>query len=469
MTARHSLVSSLFDIGIIKFGEFKLKSGVDSPFYIDLRPLVSYPKLLNQLAELLWEKIEVMDSRFICGVPYSAISFASAVSVNYDKPMLTKRKERKKYGTKKQIEGDFVANDRVVLIEDVVSSGASLLETIEVCENEGLVVEGCVVVIDRQQGGVNVLREKGLKVEALFDVAELLDLLVESDRIDVETANKVKHFVDTHQITTPRQARKQFRYNYSQKQEAALHPSTSRLLNIIQSKKTNLICSADVSTKAELLKLADQVGPHICALKTHIDIVHDFDKDLIRQLQSLSDKHNFLLFEDRKFSDIGNTVRLQFESEHYNIPDWAHMLTVHLTAGQSVVEALEASNRLDKTALVGIVGLSTSDTLTDKGYIQRALEIVLNKKHRFAAIVAQQDLLGEEAGIMQFTPGINLAAKGDAHGQQYNSPEHAFATKGTDVIIVGRGIYQSDNPAEAAANYKQAGWHAYEKSMEVMV
>ncbi len=465
MTARQSLVSSLYDIGVIKFGEFKLKSGVESPFYIDLRPMVSYPQLLNQLAELLWEKIAVMDCDFICGVPYSGISFASAVAVNYDKPMLTKRKERKKYGTKKQVEGDFKAGDKLVLIEDVVSSGASLLETTDVCEEEGLNVTGAVVVIDRQQGGCDVLRQRGLRVEALFNVSDLLDILVDTGKIGEQTATEVKNFVQNNKITTSKQARKQFRYNYKEKQNAAYHKSTQRLLNIMLSKQSNLICSADVSSKSELITLADKVGPHICALKTHIDVVHDFDKDLIVQLKDLSQRHNFLLFEDRKFSDIGNTVRLQFISGHYDIPNWADMITVHLTAGQSVVEALEASGKLDNTALVGIVGLSTSDTLTDKGYVQHALEIVLNKKEHFAAIVAQQDLLGEEAGILQFTPGINLAARGDAHGQQYNTPKHTFAQRGTDVIIVGRGIYQADDPASAAADYQRAGWEAYENSL----
>lgn len=462
MSIRQSLVSRLHDIGAIKFGSFTLKSGLVSPFYIDLRPIVSYPDILKQLSELLWEELQQIDNYdYICGVPYSGLSFASATSMQHNIPMLIKRKERKKYGTKRLIEGSQVAGDNIVLIEDVVSSGASLLETIEDTNNEKLGVAGILVVIDRQQGGTELLRAKGYNVKSLFTVNQLLDLLVEGNRLDTDTAAKVRDFVANHQIVSAKDAQKKPRFTYQEKAGKAHHPVTKKLLQIVEEKQTNLIFSADVTTKAELLDLANRVGPHICSLKTHIDIVNDFDKDLIAQLQGLAKQHNFLLFEDRKFSDIGNTVKHQFISSHYDIPNWADMVTVHLTAGASLVDAMADSGKLDNTALIAIVGLSSSDTLTDQAYIQRAMEIVVDKKDYFAGIVAQNDLLGKENGLLQFTPGINLSSKGDKHGQTYNSPEKAFATKATDIIIVGRGIYRADDPVAAAKAYKQAGWEAY--------
>ncbi len=467
MTIRQSLVTRLHDIGAIKFGSFTLKSGLVSPFYIDLRPIVSYPDILKQLSSLLWEELGRIDSYdYICGVPYSGLSFASATSMAHDIPMLIKRKERKKYGTKRLVEGSQAAGDEVVLIEDVVSSGASLLETIEDLDQEQLGIAGILVVIDREQGGTELLKAKGYTVKSLFTVNQLLDLLVETNRLDTETAAKVRSFVKDHQIVSASDAKKKIRFTYQEKHQSATHPVTQKLLDIVEQKQTNLIFSGDVTTKKELLYLADVTGPHICSLKTHIDIVHDFDKDLIDQLQGLARKHNFLLFEDRKFSDIGNTVKYQFISEHYDIPSWADMVTVHLTAGASLVDALADSGKLDETALIAIVGLSSSDTLTDQAYIQRAMEIVNDKKEYFSGIVAQNDLLGKESGLLQFTPGINLSSKGDKHGQTYNSPEKAFATKATDIIIVGRGIYRAEDPVLAAKTYQKAGWDAYVASVK---
>jgi len=465
MTARQSLATRLHDIGAIKFGTFTLKSGLVSPFYIDLRPIVSYPDILKRLGEQLSQQLTEMEYDYICGVPYSGLSFAAAVSIMQDKPMLIKRKERKKYGTKRLIEGSAKPGDDLVLIEDVVSSGASLLETIEDCNNERLNISGILVVIDREQGGTELLKASGYKLSTLFTVNQLMDLLVEADRIDEETAQKVRDFVANHQIVSAADAKRKKRFSYKEKSSKAHHPVTTRLMNIVQEKKTNLIFSADVTKAHDLIELADKAGPYICALKTHIDIVNDFDPLLIEQLKSLAKRHNFLLFEDRKFSDIGNTVKLQFISKHYNIPEWADMVTVHLTAGASLVDALADSGKLDDTALIAIVGLSSSDTLTDQAYIQRAMEIVNDKKEYFAGIVAQDDLLGKEAGLLQFTPGINIHAKGDAHGQTYNTPEKAFSKKATDIMIVGRGIYKAEDPAAAAKEYRDAGWTAYVESV----
>ena len=466
MSTRQSLATRLHDIGAIKFGSFTLKSGLVSPFYIDLRPIVSYPDILKKLSDLLYEELQQINHYdYICGVPYSGLSFASATSIANDIPMLIKRKERKQYGTKRLVEGSQQPGDEIVLIEDVVSSGASLLETIEDLDSEQLSIAGILVVIDREQGGTDLLKAEGFRVNSLFTVSQLLELLVGADRLDQETADKIKDFIQKNQIVSAKDARKRLRFTYEEKQAKAHHAVTKQLLDVVMEKESNLIFSADVRQKEQLLQLADEVGPHICALKTHIDIVNDFDQDLLVQLKQIATNHNFLLFEDRKFSDIGNTVKHQFTSKHYNIPHWADLVTVHLTAGASLVDALADSGQLDHTALIAIVGLSSSDTLTDLAYIQRAMEIVNDKKEYFAGIVAQHNLLGNESGLLQFTPGINISAKGDKHGQTYNTPEKAFAQKATDIMIVGRGIYQANNPQEAAKAYQQAGWKSYFESI----
>src|SRR3989338_9549709 len=99
--------------------------------------------------------------------------------------------------------------------------------------------------------------------------------------------------------------------SYSDRATLCTNLTAKKLLNLMDTKQTNLCLAADATNKAKLLELANTIGPEICIFKTHIDIVEDFDNDLIIQLQRLSEKHNFLIFEDRKFADIGKTVQLQ--------------------------------------------------------------------------------------------------------------------------------------------------------------
>jgi len=189
------LILALHRIQAVKFGTFTLKSGLSSPIYIDLRMIISYPELLKSLGNLLWEKIETLTFDLICGVPYTALPIATSLSLDHNIPMIMRRKEAKEYGTKKMIEGVYKKNQTCLVIEDVISSGTSVLETILPLENEGLIIRDVVVVIDRQQGGKEKLEEKGLFIHSLFTITDLLQILEEEKKIDKETAKVVSAFI----------------------------------------------------------------------------------------------------------------------------------------------------------------------------------------------------------------------------------------------------------------------------------
>lgn len=189
------LILKLHEIGAVKFGQFTLKSGILSPIYIDLRLVVSFPQLLGEIAKKMWKKAEVLAFDCVCGVPYTALPIATALSLSYGIPMVMRRKEAKEYGTKKIIEGVFAAGQSCLVIEDLVTSGMSVFETIEPLENEGLVVSDIIVLLDRQQGGKKRIEEKGYRLHSVLKMEELLTVLEKEERIAPHVVQEVQQFL----------------------------------------------------------------------------------------------------------------------------------------------------------------------------------------------------------------------------------------------------------------------------------
>jgi len=453
MESKKEFFLECYKLGIIKFGRFTLKSGIESPFYVDLRPLASDPKILKNLANYLLEMLPLDNFDLICGVPYAALPMATAMSLESYIPLIIKRKEAKNYGTKKLIEGIYQKGQNCLLVEDVITSGKSLIETIAEVEQEDLKVADIVVVLDREQGGKELLESKGYRVHTLFNISEVCTILQETGELSDEEVKRIQDFLQGNHI----QFEEKVRSSYEKKLESAQHSVSKKLLETALAKKSNLIASADVTTTHELLALAEKVGPHVIALKTHIDIISDFDYEkTIKPLKALAEKHQFLLMEDRKFADIGNTQELQFTSGVFKITDWADFVT------SQVIGGFESLDCFSNVGVVAIIGMSSKGTLTTNSYREEALKIALSHPNVIGGV--SQNAIPED--LLLFTPGVNLADSGDGKGQQYNTPEHVFKTLHTDFIIVGRGIYKSDNPEQAATTYKNEGWNAYLNSLD---
>lgn len=453
MESKKEFFLECYKLGIIKFGRFTLKSGIESPFYVDLRPLASDPKILKNLANYLLEMLPLDNFDLICGVPYAALPMATAMSLESYIPLIIKRKEAKSYGTKKLIEGIYQKGQNCLLVEDVITSGKSLVETLAEVEQEDLKVSDIVVVLDREQGGKQLLENKGYRVHTLFNISEVCDILQETGELSDEEVKRIQDFLQGNHI----QFEEEIRASYEQKLQNTQHSVSKKLLETALAKKSNLIASADVTTTQELLDLAEKVGPHIIALKTHIDIISDFNYEkTITPLKEIAAKHQFLLMEDRKFADIGNTQELQFTSGVFKITDWADFVT------SQVIGGFESLDCFSNVGVVAIVGMSSKGALTTANYREEALKVALSHPNVIGGV--SQNKIPEE--LLLFTPGVNLADSGDGKGQQYNTPEHVFKTLHTDFIIVGRGIYKSDNPELSAVTYKNEGWNAYINSLE---
>lgn len=191
------LLTTFFHIGAIKFGSYVLKSGMTSPIYVDLRSIVSYPDLLKEITDLIWSRISHLQADCLCGVPYTALPIAAALSITYRIPMILKRKEAKDYGTKRWVEGAFKPGDRCVVIDDILTTGTSILETIYALEQEGLHVNDVLILIDREQGGKKILESKGYQVQALFKLKEMVAALGSMQLVHGNTIQNTLEFLNT--------------------------------------------------------------------------------------------------------------------------------------------------------------------------------------------------------------------------------------------------------------------------------
>lgn len=194
MGERRELAVKLHKIGAVKFGLFTLKSGLKSPVYIDLRILVSFPEVLRLVARQLAAKSEGLKFDLIAGIPFAAIAIATAVSLERNWKMVFPRKEQKDYGTKAMVEGKFEKGQTVLVIDDLITTGASKFEAIAPLEKEGLIVKDVLVLVDREQGGKKELLNEGYHLHSVFTAAELLEILNEEKAIDILLYESAKEY-----------------------------------------------------------------------------------------------------------------------------------------------------------------------------------------------------------------------------------------------------------------------------------
>lgn len=256
-----------------------------------------------------------------------------------------------------------------------------------------------------------------------------------------------------------------------------------QLMELMECKQTNLCVAADVTTKRELLQLADLVGPEICLLKTHIDLIEDFDHELTSQLVELSRQHRFFLFEDRKLADIAATAARQYNGGLYRICEWADIVNAHLLAGEAAVAALgqealqwqqqqqeEQQQHRVRTnggsmvapprGLLLVAQMSTAQSAS----IPAVLSLARAQRGFVFGFICQERLSEshEDLGFLYCCPGIHLEAREDQKGQHYRTPQAAIRESRADIAIVGRGVTAAVDRIAAVRAYRAAAWKAYQ-------
>jgi orotate phosphoribosyltransferase len=183
--AKRNVALSLHKYGILQFGEFKLKSGLMSPFYIDMRIVQSFPEALHNITAIYAELLKDLPQDIkLAGIPEAGIPLATAVGYETRRPLIQPRAKVKEHGKGKLIEGDWKPGDKVAIIDDLVAKGDSKIESIARFKECGLEVVGFYLLLDREMGGKEIVEKAGYSLEAAMTITEALDILLDAGKLE---------------------------------------------------------------------------------------------------------------------------------------------------------------------------------------------------------------------------------------------------------------------------------------------
>jgi len=180
------LILQLYDIGCIMFGNYVQASGATFPYYIDLRKIISNPQIFHQIVSAYAEILKDLNFDRIAGIPYGSLPTATGLSLQLNRPMIFPRKEVKAHGTRRVIEGNFNPGETVVVVDDILISGKSVMEGAEKLKSAGLKVDDIVVFMDHEHGVKDRLKENGYQAHSVLTISEITETLYEAGRINEE-------------------------------------------------------------------------------------------------------------------------------------------------------------------------------------------------------------------------------------------------------------------------------------------
>ena len=322
------------------------------------------------------------------------------------------------------VEGIFSSNSEVIIIDDILTSGQSIKESLIHFEKLDITIKKIIVILDRNEGGRDEIKRTGIDIDYIFSIDEFIQV---------------------------------------QKEIIMRNSLYSRIKEIMTLKQSNLCVSIDFTKTNTILSCIETLKDNIVIAKIHCDIIDDFTKEFVDRISELCLKNNILIFEDRKFSDIGSTFHKQFIGGIFNIRDWCHLTTFHGIVGEGIIEQFSKIKNQDQAGLI-VAQMSNRNNLIDRSYTDKCIDIAKKYSKSILGFVSQEKLTKDEKSSYQmflyFTPGVNLHSNKDDKDQQYISPQQAIIN-GADIIIVGRGIIQSENMLEECKKYQKLAWNEY--------
>ena len=193
---KDKLAKALCDANVMKFGLFSLASGRKSPVYVDIRVLPSSPSAFATAIDALAKKVKELKVEVVAGAETAGIPLAAAIALKAKLPMIYVRKRPKSYGTRSFIEGVLEKDQKVVLIDDMITDGKSKTRFIEGIKQEGAVCEDVLVILDREQGGTDNLSAEGIKLHSLITLKELLEHMKNNKLLDEDNYNITMNYLN---------------------------------------------------------------------------------------------------------------------------------------------------------------------------------------------------------------------------------------------------------------------------------
>ncbi|VDK88091.1 unnamed protein product [Litomosoides sigmodontis] len=465
MTNELVLLKELKNAGVFKLGNFTLKSGQHTPIYVDLRLLFTLPKVLRLTANCMSSLMEARNLKydFIVGVPYAALPLSTIIADQLAKPMLLRRKEVKSYGTKKVLEGNYEAGKRALIIEDVVTSGKSILETAVVLRSEGLICEDAVCVVDREQGGPQNVRAEGITLHSILGMNKMLDFLVNIGTITTKRKEDILYQLTLPPPSNTEKVHGSDNWSLTSRKNSTQNPLNKKLLEIMNKKKTCLCIAIDITKCDEIIQVVEKTGGYVCAVKVHADVIEDFNDAFAQKLLSLADNLDFIIFEDRKLADTGYITNLQLTKGPFDIASWAHIVSVHALSGQPVLDVIRKIVKQPGSRLTGcllVVEMSSGAFINSKEYLNAALKLAEDNRDIVAGFICQKRCANTQ-DFLYWTAGVHMDAMSDGIGQNWRTIEHAIGLDGNDIVVVGRAITGVADINTQIRRYRDAAWESF--------
>jgi uridine monophosphate synthetase len=364
---------------------------------------LKYPDFLN-------------DIDIISGIHFGGLPLANYISHKWNIPQIYIRDNIKNYGLSKTIEGHYTDYDRLLLIDDVMTSGGSIREKIPIIEENNIKLSKILVILDRSENvSENVLIDNLYSVFTLDDINKFLINMY---------SNKY--------------------YN---------NKLSNTLYNLAFLKKTNIILSCDLDDMDNIFKLIDKVHENIIGIKIHIDLIKNVTDEHLQKLRNIKEQYQLIIIEDRKVADIGFIAVKQLKGTH-KVSEWADYVTAHPITGHEMFNAI--NDAYPHLGIIMVSELSTKNNLISPVYIANSVKMLNN----VSGIVSQSKIYDyiHPFECPTLSPGINLDVKDDNYGQQYKSVNSRDLYNMGLFHIVGRGIYNNNDPLEASLRYKNSGW-----------
>jgi uridine monophosphate synthetase len=424
---------------------------------------LTHPDHLKKLCDGIFDEFPLGSCNKLCGVPYGAIPMTTILSQKTGIPMVMCRKNAKNHGTQRLVEGNYKRQETVLLVEDTITTGSSVLRTARILQNHGLKIGGVFAIMDVAAQRTLTLNNNNRSSIEQIPIFSLF------------TLKTFMKYLCTIPELKPAEGIVQQVYAYerflSQRYLATRCSATRKLFRYMMEKQSNLVLSADLEPGYDTEDLIATLKTYTCGIKVHPRIKQQHFGCMVRENQW----HRNFVIADLKLADIGHIAKQQW----LEVADWADLVTVHLVSGPSILDGLrQAIREYNTTAqpseprgVLLIAEMSTQDDTLVRIDFQRVMELAEQYRDIVAGFICQSTFLDaiQQANwrlrqqFVYFSPGIRLAVRADDLGQQYRTPKQAIQD-GTDCPIVGRGIYNDGtNMQQQAKMYRMTAWKTWQQ------